>query len=66
VDARADDRYCPAVEDIPGFVHSVEAETDVDNLGTHDQPCSFAVIQLGIADAETASVIRNAPKVESV
>lgn len=65
MDARADDRYCPAVEDIP-VVHSVEAETDVDNLGTHDQLCSFAVIQLGTVDAETASVIRNAPKVESV
>ena len=66
MDARADDRYCLAVEDIPDPVHSVEVETDVDNLGTHDQLCSFAVIQLGIADVEIASAIRNARRVESV
>ena len=66
MDARTDDRYCLAVEDIPDLVHSVEAGTDVDNLGTPDQLYSFAGSQLGIADVYTASVIRNARRVGSV
>ena len=76
VDARADDRYCLAVEDIPDLVHAVEAGMYAEDLGVHAVEAEMyaedlgtlysSAIQLGISEVDTASAIRQALSVESV
>ncbi len=62
LDSWAGDRYCPAVEDIPGLENSAESEMDVEAVGTH----SSAVSRPRIADVEIPFVIRDGLCVEWV